>query len=61
MSQTDIIANLLEIENAEVEKVENTDTEKIVYFRLKKRPHECPVCRNVTEYVYDYRTQKELF
>lgn len=58
MSQENNIANLLEIKDIEVSEIKNTDTEIYVHFSLKKVPHECPRCKNITEYVHDYRTQK---
>ena len=58
MSQLDNIANLIEIEDINVKKVEHTDTQVLLYFELDKRPHECPRCKNVTQYVCDYRMQK---
>ena len=58
MSQLNNIANLIEIEDINVKKVEHTDTQVLLYFELDKRPHECPRCKNVTQYVCDYRMQK---
>ena len=53
MSQLNNIANLIEIEDINVKKVEHTDTQVLLYFELDKRPLEWPRCKNVTQYVYD--------
>lgn len=52
---SNIISNILEIDDIDVKEVKQTTTETHIYFKLHKRPHTCPHCQSITEKVHDYR------
>ena len=58
MPNIDFTSKLLMLEDAIIENVEIFSTHTEISFKLKRRPHSCPCCGNVTEKVHDYRTSK---
>lgn len=57
MSQKDYTAELLGVEDAEVEKVEEKGGALEVTFSLRRRKHTCPCCGAETDIVHDYRSR----
>ena len=55
MPTSDFTPTILDLKDAIINKVENSDDSIHFFFSLKKRPHVCPVCNAVTEQVHDYR------
>ena len=58
MLNNNFIENLLELQDVNVNKVENFEKEKIIHCTLRKKPHKCPECGEITTTVHDYREQK---
>mgnify|MGYP003620295843 CR=1 FL=1 len=56
MSQRDYTAEILGMEDVEIEKVVHTDDEIQIHFRKKRSPQVCPVCGMTTQKVHDYHT-----
>jgi len=56
MPTSDFTANLLELEDAIVTKISSTNEEIHIFFHLQRKPCPCPLCRNLTDQVHDYRT-----
>ena len=53
---------LLKLEDAEIEKMEETEEEIILQIHLKRKSHACPTCEALTDQVHDYhlRTVRDL-
>ena len=58
MLQKHLIAELLDMEAYDFEKVEQNEKEIVLTVRMKRRTQECPACRTPCDQVHDYRTQK---
>ena len=56
MPTNDFTSKLLEMEDILVNDITSSDTELHISFSLKRKPHTCPHCSNVTEQIHDYRT-----
>ena len=56
MPTNDFTSKLLEMEDVLVNDITSSDTELHISFSLKRKPHTCPHCSNVTEQIHDYRT-----
>lgn len=52
------ITEILELQDVEVEKVENSEKSKKIYIRLKRKEVICPCCKTRTNKIHDYRSQK---
>ena len=53
---------LLGLQDVDIEKLEETDNSIHINCRLKRKPHKCPCCGNLTDKVQDYREQpKRIF
>ena len=48
---------LLNLQDVEVEKIENTDEIKKIYIHLKRKEVDCPCCNSQTSKIHDYRSQ----
>ena len=48
---------LLVLQDVDIEKVEEIDNSIHINCRLKRKPHKCPCCGNLTDKVHDYREQ----
>lgn len=48
---------LLGLQDVDIEKVEEIDNSIHINCRLKRKPHKCPCCGNLTDKVHDYREQ----
>ena len=48
---------LLNLQDVEVEKLENTEKTKKIYIHIKRKEVECPCCGTKTRKVHDYRSQ----
>ena len=60
MLNSNYIQTLLGIKDAIVTNVENNPDYSLinVHFELKRDIHECPNCKELTDSIHDYRTQK---
>lgn len=58
MLQTNIIAEMLEMEDYDFEGLEQDEKQITLKVRMKLRTQECPACRTPCDLVHDYRTQK---
>ena len=54
MSEKEYTTKLLKLEDAEIEKMEETEEEIILQIRLKRKMHRCPKCEAQTDQVHDY-------
>ena len=54
MSRKEYTTELLKLEDAEIEKMEETEEEIILQIRLKRKLHRCPKCEAETDQVHDY-------
>ena len=54
MSRKEYTTELLNLEDAEIEKMEETEEEIILQIRLKRKLHRCPKCEAQTDQVHDY-------
>ena len=45
------------LQDVDIEKVEEIDNSIHINCRLKRKPHKCPCCGNLTDKVHDYREQ----
>ena len=53
---------LLGLQDVDIEKIEEFDNSIHINCRLKRKPHKCPCCGNLTDKVHDYREQsKRIF
>ncbi|MBQ9264983.1 MAG: transposase family protein [Clostridia bacterium] len=57
MSKKEYTTELLKMEDAEIEKMEENEEEIILGIRLKRRKHTCPRCGMGTDQVHDYHTR----
>lgn len=57
MSQKDYITELLGLEDAQIEKIEEEAAKLILTFSLLRKAHYCPQCGRETDIVHDYRTR----
>ena len=48
---------LLNLQDVEVEKIENTEEIKKIYIHLKRKKVDCPCCNSKTSKIHDYRSQ----
>ncbi len=48
---------LLGLQDVDIEKVEEIDNSIHINCQLKRKPHKCPCCGNLTDKVHDYREQ----
>ena len=48
---------LLGLQDVDIEKIEEIDNSIHINCRLKRKPHKCPCCGNLTDKVHDYREQ----
>ena len=48
---------LLGLQDVDIEKLEGIDNSIHNNCRLKRKPHKCPCCGNLTDKVQDYREQ----
>ena len=62
MSKKEYTTELLNLEDAEIEKMQETEKEIILQIRLKRKVHTCPKCETPTDQVHDYhlRTVRDL-
>ena len=62
MSRKEYTTELLKLEDAQIEKMEENEQEIILQIRLKRRAHVCPCCGKETNRVHDYhvRTVRDL-
>ena len=58
MPETNFIAELLELKDVIVTKIENAEEGKHIYLELPRKVHKCPECCEETDRVHDYREQK---
>lgn len=58
MLYTHFTEKLLGLQDAEIEKVENSDCSLHIYCKLIRKPHKCPCCGEYTDKVHDYREQE---
>ena len=54
MSRKEYTTELLKLEDAEIEKMEETEEEIILQNHLKRKLHRCPKCEAETDQVRDY-------
>jgi transposase len=54
LSKKEYTTELLKLEDAEIEKMEETAEEIILQIRLKRKEHACPKCETSTDQVHDY-------
>ena len=57
MLQENNITNLIDIQDAIINKVEMGENNVHIYFQLERRTQSCPCCQGLTDKVHDYRTQ----
>ena len=62
MSKKEYTTELLKLEDAEIEKMEENEEEIILQIHLKRKSHACPTCEALTDQVHDYhlRTVRDL-
>ena len=48
---------LLVLQDVDIEKIEEIDNSIHINCRLKRKPHKCPCCGNLTDKIHDYREQ----
>ena len=48
---------LLGLQDVDIEKIEEIDNSIHINCRLKRKPHKCPCCGNLTDKIHDYREQ----
>ena len=49
---------VIELQDAEIKKIEKSEKQTIIYVEIKRKEHVCPVCGKKTNHVHDYRWQK---
>lgn len=52
-----IINNLLNLKGVNVKNIKNVGDYVEVFINTKVKPHNCPVCNNITTKIHDYRKQ----
>ena len=55
MSKKEYTTELLKLEDAQIERMEETEEEIILQISLKRKMHNCPRCKAETDQVHDYR------
>lgn len=50
-------SNLTGLQDLEIKKVNSLGDTLYINAEIKRKPHKCPCCNNITNYVHDYRTQ----
>ena len=55
MSGKEYTPGLLKLEDAQIERMEETEEEIILQISLKRKMHKCPRCKAETDQVHDYR------
>ena len=55
MSGKEYPTELLKLEDAQIERMEETEEEIILQISLKRKMHNCPRCKAETDQVHDYR------
>ena len=55
MSGKEYTTELLKLEDAQIERMEETEEEIILQISLKRKMHNCPRCKAETDQVHDYR------
>ena len=55
MSGKEYTTELLKLEDAQIERMEETEEELILQISLKRKMHNCPRCKAETDQVHDYR------
>ena len=55
MSGKEYTTELLKLEDAQIERMEETEDEIILQISLKRKMHNCPRCKAETDQVHDYR------
>lgn len=58
MSQKDVIKELVGLQDAIVNKVEQNEKEIFIHIELERKKHSCPFCSHTTDKIHDYRIQK---
>ena len=58
MLYNDNTTNLLNLQDFEVEKIEETEKEKLIYGKLHRHEQYCPCCGAATGTIHDYRIQR---
>ena len=57
MLMSDYTAELLNLEDVIITKVQNLSDQLHIYIELPRTKHTCPVCGAVTDRIHDYRMQ----
>ena len=52
-----VTEKLLGLQDVDIEKIEEIDNSIHINCRLKRKPHKCPCCGNLTDKIHDYREQ----
>ena len=60
MSEENRITDLLELKDVEVTEVHTLEKENHIFISIPRKKHVCPVCKQVTNTVHDYRIQPIL-
>ena len=55
MSGKEYTTELLKLEDAQIERMEEAEEEIILQISLKRKMHTCPRCKAKTDQVHDYR------
>lgn len=50
-------SNLTGLQDIEIKKVDNSGNFLFISAQIKRKPHKCPCCNNITDKVHDYRIQ----
>jgi len=58
MLPNDCTAKVLDMEHLIVNEVEQYSRQIVLHVEMKRRVHECPACRTLTQQVHDYRIQR---
>lgn len=51
------IEKLVGLQDIEVKNIETSDSDIRLFCRMKRKPHKCPACGNLTNRIHDYRVQ----
>lgn len=58
MPTLDYTEKVLELQDAEIKKIEKEENKTIIYVEIKRKGSECPKCGRKTDRIHDYRWQK---
>ena len=61
MSGKEYTTELLKLEDAQIERMEETEEEIILQISLKRKMHNCPRCKAETDQVHDYRIRAKMY